>query len=139
MLSTLPVSAEHQEVEMTADLAVVAVYLPPKEGLPYLAVAITPDGKVHGVTADTAAEAQALVATFSPSWRKPYESGADNGAPLCRVRTLARSHAAEFVDHFSSLSAAHSSWAISMAMRAMLRKSVASTAALAARISIAIS
>ena len=46
---------------MAADLAVVAVYHPPKDGLPYLAVAITPDGKVHGVTAATAAEAQALV------------------------------------------------------------------------------
>ena len=46
---------------MTADLAVVAVYHPPKDGLPYLAVAITPDGKVHGVTADSAAEAQGLV------------------------------------------------------------------------------
>ena len=46
---------------MTTDLAVVAAYHPPKDGLPYLAVAITPDGKVHGVTANTAAEAQALV------------------------------------------------------------------------------
>ena len=46
---------------MADDLAVVAVYHPPKDGLPYLAVAITPDGKVHGVTADTAAEAQQIV------------------------------------------------------------------------------
>ena len=45
---------------MAADLAVVAVYNPPKDGLPYLAVAITPDGKVHGVTAATAAEAQTI-------------------------------------------------------------------------------
>ena len=36
---------------MAADLAVVAVYHPPNDGLPYLAVALTPDGKVHGLTA----------------------------------------------------------------------------------------
>ena len=46
---------------MAADLAVVAVYHPPRLTLPYLAVAITPDGRVHGVTADTAAEAQKIV------------------------------------------------------------------------------
>ena len=45
---------------MAADLAVVAVYHPPKDGLPYLAVAITPDGKVHGLTTDTAAGAQKI-------------------------------------------------------------------------------
>ena len=42
------------------DLAVVAAYPPPKDGLPHLAVAITPDGKVHGLAVNTAAEAQAL-------------------------------------------------------------------------------
>ena len=45
---------------MAADLAVVAVYHPPNDGLPYLAVALTPDGKVHGLTAVTAAEAQTI-------------------------------------------------------------------------------
>ena len=46
---------------MAANLPVVAVYHPPKDGLPYLAVAITLDGKVHGMTANTAAEAQKIV------------------------------------------------------------------------------
>jgi len=54
-------SAKHSENIMADDLAVVEVYHPPKDGLPYLAVAIVPDGKVHGVTADTAAEAQKIV------------------------------------------------------------------------------
>ena len=45
---------------MADDLVIVEVYHPPKDGLPYLAVAIMPDGKVHGVTADTAASAQRM-------------------------------------------------------------------------------
>jgi hypothetical protein len=45
---------------MAVDLAIVAVYHPPEDGLPYLAVAITTDGKVHGVTAASAAEAQKI-------------------------------------------------------------------------------
>ena len=35
-------------------LPIVEVYHPPRNGLLHLAVAIMPDGKVHGVTADTA-------------------------------------------------------------------------------------
>ena len=46
---------------MADALVIVEVYHPPKDDLPYLAVAIMPDGKVHGVTADTADAAQKMV------------------------------------------------------------------------------
>jgi hypothetical protein len=46
---------------MTKKGAIVAVYNPPKPGLPFLAVSIEPNGKVAGMATMTAAEAQAIV------------------------------------------------------------------------------
>lgn len=46
---------------MSSDAAILAVYDPPKPELPYLAVVIYPDGTVHGVVAEDAASAQAIV------------------------------------------------------------------------------
>jgi hypothetical protein len=39
----------------------LVVYDPPKADLPFLAVAVYPDGRVQGVAADTAAQAQQLL------------------------------------------------------------------------------
>ena len=54
-------SASIEEGTKMSALAVVEVYAPPKASLPYLAVAILPNGNVHGVSADTADEAQKIV------------------------------------------------------------------------------
>ena len=44
-----------------SDAVILGVYDPPEDGLPYLAVAIFPSGQVEGVTAKTAADAQAIL------------------------------------------------------------------------------
>ena len=44
-----------------SDAAILAVYDPPEDGLPYLAVAIFPSGNVQGVTAKTEADAKAIL------------------------------------------------------------------------------
>jgi hypothetical protein len=44
-----------------SDAAILAIYDPPEDGLPYLAVAIFPSGQVQGVTAKTEADAQAIL------------------------------------------------------------------------------
>lgn len=46
---------------MSGETAVITVYDPPKEGLPYLAVVVYPDGEVTGIAAVSAAAAQRLV------------------------------------------------------------------------------
>lgn len=46
---------------MADALPIVEVYHHPKDGLPYLAVAILPDAKVHGGVADTGDAAQKMV------------------------------------------------------------------------------
>jgi hypothetical protein len=48
-----------------SDAAILAVYDPPEDGLPYLAVAIFPSGNVQGVTAKTAADAQAILKSIA--------------------------------------------------------------------------
>jgi hypothetical protein len=48
-----------------SEAAILAVYDPPEDGLPYLAVAIFPSGQVEGVTANTAADAQAILKSIA--------------------------------------------------------------------------
>jgi hypothetical protein len=42
-----------------SDAAILTIYNPPKDSLPYLVVAIFPNGEVRGVSAESAADAQA--------------------------------------------------------------------------------